>query len=156
VPDAEAWREHLADYVITPLFDQGFGSDAVGLPQLSVGATEIADHRGWLSDSFAIRGRAAKRGFVRTESRDNGWFDRYVKEYPSLGVTVEIGFTGSTVPEENIPAAVTELAFRRSGRPGPVRVADLPAVLVAASYQDYVTVARAGGFDPDWEKKSQY
>ncbi len=155
-PDTEAWREHLADYAITPLFDQGFGSDAVGLPQLSVGATEIADHRGWLSDSFAIRGRAAKRGFVRPESRDNGWFDRYVKEYPSLGVTVEIGFTGSTVPEENIPAAVTELAFRRSGRPGPVRVADLPAVLVAASYQDYVTVARAGGFDPDWEKKSQY
>ncbi|MFC8800596.1 DUF4132 domain-containing protein [Promicromonospora sp. NPDC057138] len=154
--DVEAWCGHLADYAITPLFDQGLGPDAVGLPELAPGATEVADHRGWLSDSFAIRGRATKRGFARTESRDNGWFDSYVKEYPSLGVVAEIGFTGSIVPEENIPAAVTELTFRRAGRPGRVRLADLPAVLVAASYQDYVTVARAGQFDPDWREKSQY
>jgi len=124
------------------------------LPALAAGATEIADHRGWLSDSFAIRGRAGKRGFARTDSTDNGWFEAYVKEYRSLGVVVEIGFTGSTLPEENIAATVTTLTFRRGRRAVPA--ADLPAVLVAVSYQDYVTVASAGQFDPDWEKKSRY
>lgn len=154
--DAQAWRGHLADYETKPLFDQGLGPDAVGLPELAAGATEIADHKGWLSDSFAIRGRATKRGFARTDSRDNGWFDAYVKRYPSLGITVEIGFTGATLPEENIPAAVTQLTFRRAGRPGSVPVADLPAVLVAVSYQDYVTVAQSGSFDADWVKKSAF
>ncbi|MFC8800597.1 DUF4132 domain-containing protein [Promicromonospora sp. NPDC057138] len=151
LPDAAAWRAHLADYSVSGLFDQGLASDVV-VPEVEPGATEIADHEGWLSDTFAIRGRATKLGYKRDV--DDLWIRSYVKEYASLGVIVEIGFTGSALPEKKEPAAVTELLFRHAGRPGSVPVADLPTTLVAVSYQEYVTVAEGGAFDPDWERKS--
>lgn len=153
--DAAAWREHLADYEIVPLFDQL----GVTLPDLPAGAVRISDRKGWLTDSFSIRGRATKLGWSRSAAEDGGWFTAYTKTYPSLGVTAEIQFTGAFLPEENIAAAVTDLEFRRTGTwggSGLVPLADLPPVLVAESYRDYVTVAEAGAFDPDWERRSQY
>ena len=153
--DAAAWREHLADYEVAPLFDQL----GVTLPDLPAGAVRISDHKGWLTDSFSIRGRATKLGWSRSAAEDAGWFTAYTKAYPSLGITAEIQFTGAFLPEENIAAAVTDLEFRRTGTwgaSGLVPLADLPPVLVAESYRDYVTVAEAGAFDPDWERRSQY
>ncbi|MFJ3405285.1 DUF4132 domain-containing protein [Promicromonospora sp. NPDC090134] len=155
--EAEAWRKHLADYEVTPLFDQGLGAHAVVPPELEPGAREIADHRGWLTDSFSIRGRATKLGYRRAASEDGGWFDAYTKAYPRLGVTVEISFTGAYLPEENIPAAVTSLTFHGAQSwDGGQKIEDLPAALVAVSYQEYVTVAQAGSFDPDWVRKSRF
>ncbi|WP_125778094.1 DUF4132 domain-containing protein [Antribacter gilvus] len=153
--DAAAWREHLADYEIAPLFDQL----GVTLPELAKDALRISDHRGWLTDSFSVRGRATKLGYSRSQAEDAGWFTSYLKEYPSAGITVEIEFTGAFLPEENIAAAVTDLVFRRTGTYGDrglVPVADVPPVLVAEAYRDYVTVAEAGAFDAAWEKKSEY
>ena len=92
----------------------GAGVRAASCPRSEAGATEIADHEGWLSDSFAIRGRATKLGY--TEDVDDLWVHSYVKAYASLGVIVEIGFTGSPyTPREKVTAAVTELTF---GVPG--------------------------------------
>ncbi|MFI2365416.1 DUF4132 domain-containing protein [Promicromonospora sp. NPDC019610] len=159
---APAWRAHLADYEITPLFDQGLGAEADaagGLPDLPGTATVIDTRKGWLSDSFTIRGRATKLGYSRSQAEDAGWFSAYRKEYPTLGLTVEIEFTGAFLPEENITAAVQELVFRRTGTwddRGRLKLEDVPKVLLAVSYRDYVTVAEGGAFDPDWEKKSQY
>ncbi|MFC8800595.1 DUF4132 domain-containing protein [Promicromonospora sp. NPDC057138] len=167
---APAWRAHLADYEITPLFDQGLGSgtgeaSAAGpaasdaLPDVPDRATVIETRKGWLSDSFTIRGRATKLGYVRSQAEDAGWFSAYCREYPALGLTVEIEFTGAFLPEENITAAVRELAFRRTGtwgERGRLAIKDVPKVLLAVSYRDYLTVADGGVFDPDWEKKSQY
>ena len=151
-----AWREHLADYEVRPLFDQL----GVSLPALPAGAREIADHQGWFSDSFSIRGRATKRGYARSQAEDAGWFSAYTKAYASIGVLVEIEFTGAFLPEENIAAAVTRLVFRRTDRTfgdlGELAVADVPPALVAESYRDYVHVAEAGAFEPDWERKSQW
>jgi hypothetical protein len=159
---APAWRSHLADYELTPLFDQGLGADAADadpLPDLPDHATTIETRKGWLSDSFTIRGRATKLGYVRSQAEDAGWFSAYCREYPSLGITVEIEFTGAFLPEENITAAVRELAFRRTGtwdQRGLLAIKDVPKALLAVSYRDYLTVADGGVFDADWEKKSQY
>ncbi|MFJ3405289.1 DUF4132 domain-containing protein [Promicromonospora sp. NPDC090134] len=159
---APAWRGHLGDYEITPLFDQGLGAEADatgGLPDLLGTATVIDTRKGWLSDSFTIRGRATKLGYSRSQAEDAGWFSAYRKEYPTLDLTVEIEFTGAFLPEENITAAVQELVFRRTGTwddRGRLKLEDVPKVLLAVSYRDYVTVAEGGAFDPDWEKKSQY
>lgn len=159
---APAWRAHLADYEITPLFDQGLGAQEAGtavLPDLPGTTTVIDTRKGWLSDSYTIRGRATKLGYTRSQAEDAGWFSAYRKEYPSLGITVEIEFTGAFLPEENITAAVQHLVFRRTGTwndQGRIAVEDVPGVLLAVSYRDYVTVAEGGAFDPDWEKKSQY
>ncbi|ARU53490.1 hypothetical protein CBR64_20720 [Cellulosimicrobium cellulans] len=155
-PDATAaWAAHLADYEVDPLFAQL----DVATPDVPAGATAIDDHKGWFSDSFSIRGRATKRGYTRSQAEDAGWFSAYTKSFASAGVVVQIEFTGSFVPEENIAAAVTALTFERTGRGsgrGTARIADLPPVLVAEAYRDYVAVAEAGSFDPDWERKSQY
>jgi hypothetical protein len=163
---APAWRAHLADYEITPLFDQGLGSGTSAsaaapdaLPDVPDDATVIDTRKGWLSDSFTIRGRATKLGYVRSQAEDAGWFSAYCREYPTLGITVEIEFTGAFLPEENITAAMRELVFRRTGtwgERGRLAIKDVPKVLLAVSYRDYLTVAGGGVFDPDWEKKSQY
>ncbi|MBE7701086.1 DUF4132 domain-containing protein [Oerskovia sp. Sa1BUA8] len=154
--DAGRWREHLADYEITPLFDQL----AVDVPAFDGQAIAIADRKGWLTDSFTVRGRATKLGYTRSQAEDGGWFSGYEKSYPSVGITVVIEFTGAFLPEENIPAALTELVFRRSvrayGQSAQARLADLPPALVAESYRDYLTVAAGGSFDADWEKKSAW
>ena len=154
--EAGRWREHLADYEIRPLFDQL----AVDVPVLDGQATAISDRKGWLTDSFTVRGRATKLGYARSQTEDGGWFSGYEKAYPSVGITAVIEFTGAFLPEENIPAAITELVFRRStrayGQSAEARLADLPPVLVAESYRDYLTVAAGGSFDPAWEKKSAW
>lgn len=150
-----AWSAHLVDYEVDPLFAQL----DVTTPALDAGAVAVADHEGWLSDSFSIRGRATKRGYTRSQAEDAGWFSAYTKSFASAGIVVQIEFTGSFVPEENIPAAITRLTFEgtcRGSRRGTVRIADLPPVLVAEAYRDYVAVAEAGAFDADWEKKSQW
>lgn len=150
-----AWSSHLVDYEVEPLFAQL----DVTTPALDAGAVAVTDREGWLSDSFSIRGRATKRGYARSQSEDGGWFSAYTKAFTSAGIVVQIEFTGSFVPEENIPAAITRLTFEGTGRGsrrGAVRIADLPPVLVAEAYRDYVAVAEAGAFDADWEKKSQW
>ncbi|MEU4386728.1 DUF4132 domain-containing protein [Promicromonospora sp. NPDC023805] len=164
---APAWRSHLADYEVTPLFDQGLGADAAAgsgtasdlLPDVPGTAEAIETRKGWLSDSFTIRGRATKLGYVRSQAEDAGWFDAYRKEYATLGLSVEIEFTGAFLPEENITAAVRQLVFRRHGtwgERGRLAIKDVPKALLAVSYRDYLTVADGGAFDPDWEKKSEY
>ncbi len=161
---APAWRGHLADYEITPLFDQGLGAEEPGaqagaVPEVADAATAIETRKGWLSDSFTIRGRATKLGYGRSQAEDAGWFSAYCKEYPTLGLTVEMEFTGAFLPEENITAAMRELVFRRTGtwgERGRLAIKDVPRVLLAVSYRDYLTVADGGAFDPEWEKKSEY
>ncbi|MCL2464539.1 MAG: DUF4132 domain-containing protein, partial [Micrococcales bacterium] len=148
--EAERWRAHLADYRVTPPFAQF----AAAPPAFAAGATQIADHLGWLSDSFAIRGRALKRGYARGEAEDAGWFTCYVKNLPGAGIRVEIEFTGSFLPEQQIAAAVQRLTFTREGRE--LALADVPPILLAECYADYVDVAQAGAFDPEWEAKSAY
>lgn len=154
--DAARWREHLADYEIRPLFDQFEGA----VPPTAGTATAISDRKGWLTDSFTVRGRATKLGYARSQAEDAGWFTGYAKAYPSVGITAVIEFTGAFLPEENIAAAITDLVFRRTtrayGQSAEARLADLPPVLVAESYRDYLTVAAGGSFDADWEKKSQW
>ncbi|MCL2316516.1 MAG: DUF4132 domain-containing protein [Actinomycetia bacterium] len=149
--EVAAWRTHLGDYKVTPLFGQ-FES---GGPAFTPGATEITDHRGWLSDSFTIRGRATKRGYARSQAEDGGWFSEYFKTYQSVGIRVVISFTGSYVPEEQIAAAVTDLTFE-SGRSRTLTLDEVPPVLLAESYRDYIYVAEGGVFDPDWKNKAAF
>ncbi|MDR1512961.1 MAG: DUF4132 domain-containing protein [Propionibacteriaceae bacterium] len=148
--EADAWRAHLRDYDVAPLFGQ---FDAA-VPVVAEGADQVDDHLGWLSDTFAVRGRAVKRGYSRAAAEDGAWFHEYFKDLPSAGLRVCLGFTGSTLPEEQFGAAVTKLTFERDERR--LKLADVPPILLAESYADYVFVAEAGAFDPKWEDKSGY
>ncbi|MBE1874191.1 DUF4132 domain-containing protein [Myceligenerans pegani] len=151
----DAWREHLADYEVEPLF----GQLGTALPETADGALRVSDRRGWLTDSYTVRGRLVSRGYTNGDVQDAGWFYEYTKEYPSAGLVAEIEFTGAFMGNENIPAAIKDLVFRRPGTYGDrgvVALADVPPVLLAETYADYLDVASAGAYDPAWERKAQY
>lgn len=156
--EAAAWRAHLADYEVTAPFAQ-FEED---LPKLAEGdgdRTSIDDRAGWMIETFKLRGAANKAGFVRSAAEDGGVFTTYERRYESAKIIALIEFTGSPLPEENIPAALRELRFvklRSGGWHGNgVPLKEVPPVLVAESWKSLHRIAAAGtGFDPAWEKKA--
>lgn len=154
--DAAAWTAHFKDYKLAPLFAQMTHA----LPAQRDGSA-IDDRQGWMADSFTLRGAFARRGYQRGVAEDGGAFFEYHKDFAASGLAVAIEFTGNTLPEENIPAALKTLSFRHTGAHrydhSTVPLADVPPVLLAEAYGDYLAVAAAcTGFDPDWEKKSPW
>lgn len=154
---ANAWSAHLKDYEIKPLFQQ-FGRKLLRLSDEQKGLSQIDDRRGWLTDSFTIRGAATKLGMERGEALDAGWFHQYQKAFPSASLAAVFEFTGSYLPEENIPAAIMDLTFEKIGAGGrlrgKVKLKDVPPVLLSECWNDYYALAAKGQFDADWEKKA--
>ena len=142
---AAAWREHLADYGVEPLFDQ---LSAV-VPRIEKNQKVLTDLQGHMTDSFTLRAAALKRGYKRGEPMVAGFFDAYVKDFAALGLTAVLGFTGACLPEENISCATTSLSFTRRGCPVPLD--RVPPVLLAECRADYAALAALGPYDPDWE-----
>ena len=153
---AEAWARHLADYEVKPLFRQ-FGRPLLSLDGLPANATAIDDRRGWVTDTFTFRGVATKLGYERGEALDGGYFNQYVKTFPSAGLAAVIEFSGNALPEENVPAAQIELRFvgmrngRMTGRAVPLK--EVPPVLLSECWNDYRDMVAKGTFDPDWKSK---
>lgn len=156
---AARWQGHLADYDVTPLFAQ-FGRGSRTVPEPGAGDTRVTDVEGHLIETFALRGRATKLGWVRGQALDGGVFTTYTKDFAGLGLQARIEFTGSALPEENRTAALVGLEFARLGgrdawNPPLQPLRDVPPVLLAECYQDLWLIAADGsGHDPDWEKKA--
>jgi len=157
---ATAWVRHFKDYKLAPLFPQMTRTppalafkDAAGKD-----VTTIADRQGWISDTFTLRGTFNKLGYQRAQAEDGGFFYQYTKEFASAGVRVAMEFSGNTLPEENVPAALKTLIFEDVRAKGwgdrALPLATVPPVLLAEAYADYLSVAQAcAGFDAGWEKK---
>jgi hypothetical protein len=151
----EAWRTHLSDYEVTPLFDQ-----------LGERYEPAADHdsaqtltafEGHLLEAFTLRSMARKLGYTRGETGDGGVFFDYVKTYPSLGLVAVLGFSGSQLPEENTTVALTEMSYRSVEDGSPVPLRDVPVLLLGAGHRDLAATAAAGpGYDPNWRTKVNY
>ncbi len=153
-----AWRTHLADYAVASPFDQ-FGRDLPELAEAQKRERSISDREGWMIETFKLRGTATRLGYQRGPAQDGGWFITYEKTYRDAGLVAEIEFSGSPLPEENRPAALQGLTFRklrdRGGGGNQVMLGDVPPVLLAESWRDLHDLAEKGtGFDPDWQKKA--
>ncbi|WP_212742567.1 DUF4132 domain-containing protein [Rudaea sp. 3F27F6] len=157
---AAAWTKHFKDYKLIPLFAQMSRKiPAVEYKDCNgVDVTEISDRLGWISDTFTVRGVLTKLGYQRAQAEDGGFFNQYLKEFSTAGVRIAIEFSGNSLPEENVPAALKALSFENikvrgwSDRAFPLE--RVPPVLLAEGYADYLATAQACvGFDPDWEKK---
>lgn len=75
--------------------------------------------------------------------------------------TQVIYFSGSYFPEENMPAVLYRLSFSkvkgRSWNSSDMQLKDVPPILFAECYADYLAVAAAcRGFDPEWQKKTPW
>src|SRR5688572_25400820 len=142
LPDATAaaWQRHLDDYGVKPLFAQ-FGRSLLKLQPEQTNATEIVDRKGWLTDTFTLRGAATKLGYERGEALDGGAFNEYRKSFNSAGIVAVVEFSGSTLPEENIPAAIIGLKFEKTSGArrarGEAKLGDVPPVLLSECWNDY-------------------
>jgi hypothetical protein len=159
--DVGKWLAHLKDYEVKPLFQQ-FGKGTWTLPDDKRRESAVMDFQGHLIEAFALRGRAGKLGYVRGSTEDGGWFMTYEKRFPTLGLVAVIEFTGNPLPEENRTVALIQLSF--AGTQGDNRweraslaLSEVPPVLLSECYNDLRLIAADGtGFDPEWQKKSEY
>ena len=144
-----AWRQHLADYGVEPLFDQ---LDAA-LPSLEPGCRRLDDFEGHVTDVFAFRAAVIGRGYRRGPMRDENWFTEYVRPFPGTDLTAVLTFSGSFMPEQRVPCATGVLELRHDGGRRAVPLAEVPPVLLAECYADYRAVAALGSYDPDWRER---
>jgi HEAT repeat protein len=154
---ADAWKRHFSDYRMEPLFDQFRAARA---PELKEGeSNEFSDREGWMSDSFTLRGVLTKLGYQRGQAEDGGVFVEYWKDFMGAGIKVVIEFTGSALPETNVPAALKTLSFvgSASRQFRRLELSSIRPVLLGEAYADYLQAADACiGFDPDWERKAAW
>jgi len=159
---SKAWAEHLRDYEIAPLFVQ-FREGQTDISP-AADATEIKDREGWMLDNLKLAATVGRLGYERGEVSDGGGFTEYVKRFEGVQIRAVLKFTGSYVGagSEKFPCALETLSFERL-RPGksraglPLRMKDVPKVLLAECIGDLLACAAAGpGFDADWRNKSGY
>jgi hypothetical protein len=150
--DVLAWRRHLADYEVDPLFDQ-LSHERYG----PIDGETVDDFIGHVVEAFTLRSILLGRGYLRGEAGDGGVFWAYLKGFG--GIEARFLFSGNALPEENRRVALGPLSFskrtRADERPMIDRIApkDLPPPLVAECVADLASVARTGAFDPDWESR---
>jgi len=151
----EAWTGHLDDFEVIPPFRQ-LGRPVFRLSEERRAETELVDFQGYLIEAFKLRGKALGLGYVRGPAEDGGWFYRYEKVLPSLGLRIELAFSGNALPEENRTVALQVARFRptRDGEGPPRPLGETPQVLLSEVWADLKDLAAAGsGFDPEWESQ---
>ena len=151
--DTAQWQAYLKEYKVNTLFDQF----STSLPDMSKFKDGIIDDRlGWLMDSFTLRDVLKKLGYERDNAEDGGYFYSYYKYFDTLNIYINIEFSGSMLPEENIPAVLYNLYFsnKKGFKDSAIALDKLPKVLLAEGYANYIAVADASnGFDPNWQNK---
>ncbi len=157
---AARWREHLADYEVTPLFSQ-LGAEPF---ELEVGQRDdlsLRSFEGHIVDAFTLRGKLTKLGYARGETQDGGWFYAYTRSFPTLHLQAVVNFSGSPLPEVDRPVALMGITFTHTsdteevGGAGGLPLGDVPPVLLSEVYHHVSAVAALGaGFDPDWESRT--
>lgn len=154
--DDTLWATHLDDYEVTPLFVQ-FGRKLLAPDDDQARSKEIMDRKGWVTDTFTVRGAANKLGYERGESLDGGYFNEYIKIFKGANLSAVIEFSGNCLPEENVAAALISLRFdrlnKRMTRGSSVELKDVPPVLLSECWNDYYAMSKTAVFDKDWEKK---
>ena len=153
--EKRAWLIHFNDYKVTFLFSQ-IEHD---VPTFTKDQPHIEDRKDWMTDAYTLRGAMTKLGYQRGSVEDAGFFYCYYKYFSSLNISIVIHFSGNGVPEENVAVALLELAFEKGRQSGfsknKVNIKDIPSILLAESYADYLKISEActAGFSPDWENK---
>ena len=128
----EAWRAHLADYQVDPLFDQ-FSAPA---PDVDAGQRAVRDGAGRLVVARDLRRAAQARGYERASTRYR--YRELTKDFPDLGLRSVIDLDGADAWDEGQTTTTGTLTLRRAGRPVPLD--QVPPVLLAECYADYRAV----------------
>ncbi|MBB3994971.1 hypothetical protein GGR95_002621 [Sulfitobacter undariae] len=149
----ESWQTHMTDFEITPLFAQ-FSRPVLELTATQRGETKITDREGWLMEALKLRSATSKLGYDRGPVEDGAGFSEYSKTFRSAGLNATLHFTGSYVPEDNIPVAIMHMTFNKGHRS--LKLGDVPPLLLSECWNDMHDIAKSGAFDPEWQKKGLY
>ena len=153
----QAWLKHISDFEIKVLFSQIERPIQV-LSEAQCSETVLDDRMGWVMDSFTLRSVTGNAGFERGQIGESGGFDTYIKPFRSAGITAVLNFSGSYVPEDNIPAAIIDLHFvKGDGAYGKkIKLGEVPAILLSECWADLHQIAEGGAYDSEWKKKGLY
>ena len=157
----QAWLTHLYDFEIIPLFAQ------ISRPMRVLDAKDeklnaIEERKGWLTETFKLRSATTKAGFERGPVEDGGRFHRYLKTFHNASIRAELNFTGSSVPENDIPAAIIGMEFFKvksesdRWQQTPLTLSTVPAIVLFEAWYDLRNISSVGYFDEDWQKKCLY
>ncbi|MCG5434105.1 DUF4132 domain-containing protein [Mycobacterium sp. MYCO198283] len=142
VPPAEhvPWRDHLADYGVTPLFDQF--APAYRLPAEAAAQRTLGVVEGCRVRYGALRDGATRRGYVRGS-------DDFQKVFPTLQLSVVFTYTGDASPQNPEPVAMSAASFLRltddpDRPPLRLRLGEVPAVLLSEVHHDLMQIVAAG------------
>jgi len=150
-----AWLEHGREHGVDWLFAQ-LARPYPNLIRLK-GMTGIEDRLGWMIDAKTFWGTLMAMGYRRGRSVEANLFRSMIKDFDAAGVQVEMEFTGAYVPVESHPAALRALRFNRLPKAVPLGLPEVPPVLLAEGYADYLAVAgKGGGYDPLWESRAEH
>ena len=142
-----AWQAHLADYEVTPLFQQ-FGKGSFELPDEQAngpGARRLqgAHGRGVRAARPRRRSSATSAGRPRTAAGSTPT----TSASPRSGIEARSAFSGNGLPEENRTVALTRSRFRRHGAGGR-QLGDAAvggaAILLSEAWNDLRLIAADG------------
>ena len=150
-----AWLEHGRENRVDGLFPQ-LAWPYPNLIRLE-GMTEIEDRQGWMIDAKTFWGTLMAKGYRRGGFVEGNLFRSMVKDFDAVGIQVEVEFTGTYIPVESHPAALRALRFNRLPKAVPLELPDVPPVMLAEGYSNYLAVAgKGGGYDPQWENRAEH
>ncbi|WP_157234860.1 DUF4132 domain-containing protein [Methylosinus sp. LW4] len=157
-----AWRAHLGDYCVEPLFAQLVMPQAITTDDV-LESHEIDDRKGHEIEALKLGGELKKRGYLRGEAGDGGWFTDYVKIFPAAKIAVVLEFSGNSLPEENRGSALHGVRFIRREADGAIHhgrvlaLRETPRPLLMEAWNDYhACAAKGSGFDPKWKEKDYF
>lgn len=160
--ELDAWLSHLKDYEVPKLFEQ-FGRGAYIVPEGEKNNTQIEDFKGHMLTTYLLRNKATKLGWQRGTTQDGGSFGNYFKTFRSSRIAANLEFTGSYLPESDIPAAIVSLSFfplshneaeGEKWTSSAIELRKVPPILISECYTDVREIAAEGsGFDPEWQTK---
>ncbi len=162
----EAWKQQLEDYEIIQSIDQ-LSRPIYRLPAEQAQATALETVAGRVLNSLSLMGKLLGMGWYRGSVVDGGGFYTFYREDSSVGIGVELNFSGTFVGGDNDDVTVFDAVFYKAGTvergsycyDSPKKENIFPLSQVPARYYSEVVwqleraTASSTETDSDWRRK---
>lgn len=162
--DLAAWKQQLEDYEITQSIDQ-LSRPIYRLPAEQAQDAALETAAGRRLNDLSLAGKLQGMGWYRGSVVDGGGFYTFYREDPTVGIGVELHFSGSFVGGENEMITVYDAVFYRAGTVArgsycydePKKEDIFPLGQVPARYYSEIVwqleraTASSTETDPDWK-----
>ena len=109
-----AWKQQLEDYEITPAIPQLDRPVCAPAPDERE-KLRLEQFGGKKLNGLSLSGKLLGQGWYRGSVQDGGSYSTFYREDPTLGLGVELNFSGSFVGDENSEVTVYDAVFYKAG-----------------------------------------